>query len=471
MQNKSCGKFDLAHWNIIYQTFKVQRSGQFEKSAHWEESMIANATTAPSATPSNSFRWMQLIIGVVCMAMIANLQYGWTYFVAPMAKANSWDVAGIQIAFSIFVALETWLTPLEGWIVDSLGPRGPRLMVAAGGILVAIGWLINAKAGSLQALYGGAVVSGIGAGAIYATCVGNAVKWFPDRRGLAVGLTAAGFGAGAAVTVIPIQMMIASIGYADTFFWFALGQGAIIFVLAWFLRPPLPGEVASGSAVKVLQSKTSSTPGQMLSSPVFWLLYVMFILVSASGLMVTAQIALIAKDFGVAQTVVLFGFTTLIVAGVIDNLANGGARPFFGWVSDQIGREYTMAIAFSAGGVAYWLLGTAGTTPWTFVICAALIFFTWGEIFSLFPSTCTDMFGPKYATTNTSLLYTAKGLAAFVVPLANILKAYTGNWHAVFAAASIMNFIVVLMALFIVRPMRISISAKENKSAVGQPAE
>src|SRR6202166_4729351 len=289
--------------------------------------MTANVATAPIQAPSNSFRWMQLIIGVVCMAMIANLQYGWTYFVNPMAKANNWDVAGIQIAFSLFVALETWLTPLEGWIVDSLGQRGPRLMVAAGGVFVAAGWLINAKAGSLEALYAGAVVSGIGAGAIYATCVGNAVKWFPDRRGLAVGLTAAGFGAGAAVTVIPIQQMIASIGYADTFFWFALGQGAIIFVLAWLLRPPHPGEVPSGSAVKVLQSKTSSTPGQMLASPVFWLLYVMFILVSASGLMVTAQIALIARDYGVGATVILFGASTLIVAGIIDNLANGGAQP------------------------------------------------------------------------------------------------------------------------------------------------
>jgi MFS transporter, OFA family, oxalate/formate antiporter len=435
--------------------------------------MVARATSPSSQAPSIGFRWMQLIIGVVCMAMIANLQYGWTYFVGPMAKANSWDVAGIQIAFSIFVALETWLTPLEGWIVDSLGQRGPRLMVAAGGIFVAIGWLINAKATSLEALYFGAVISGIGAGAIYATCVGNAVKWFPDRRGLAVGLTAAGFGAGAAVTVIPIQRMIASVGYADTFFWFAIGQGAVIFVLAWFLRPPQAGEVPTGSAVKVLQSKTSSTPGQMLASPVFWLLYVMFILVSGSGLMVTAQIAIIAKDYGVSQTVILFGASTLVVAGIIDNLANGGARPFFGWVSDQIGREYTMAIAFTAGGAAYWLLGAAGTTPWTFVICAALIFFTWGEIFSLFPSTCTDMFGPKYATTNTSLLYTAKGLSAFIVPLANVLKSYTGDWHAVFAAAAAMNFIVVAMALFVVRPMRLSISAAENKNktAVGQPAE
>src|SRR5580700_193248 len=262
-------------------------SGAVQKSAHWEDTMIASAATPSSQAPSTSFRWMQLIVGVICMAMIANLQYGWTYFVAPMAKANSWDVAGIQVAFSIFVALETWLTPLEGWIVDSLGPRGPRLMVAAGGVFVALGWIINAKAGSLEMLYLGAVVSGIGAGGIYATCVGNAVKWFPDRRGLAVGLTAAGFGAGAAVTVIPIQIMIASMGYAATFFWFAIGQGVVIFLLAWLLRSPLPGEVPTGSVVKVLQSRTSSTPGQMLASPVFWLLYVMFVLVSASGLMVT----------------------------------------------------------------------------------------------------------------------------------------------------------------------------------------
>jgi OFA family oxalate/formate antiporter-like MFS transporter len=198
----------------------------------------------------------------------------------------------------------------------------------------------------------------------------------------------------------------------------------------------------------------------------------MFVLVSASGLMVAAQLAIIAKDYGVSQTVILFGATTLTVAGIIDNLANGGARPFFGWVSDQIGREYTMAIAFTAGGLAYWLLGTAGTTPWTFVICAAIVFFTWGEIFSLFPSTCTDMFGPKYATTNTSLLYTAKGLSAFVVPLANVLKAYSGNWHGVFAVAAIMNFIVVALALFVVRPMRQSISASEKKDTVAHvPAE
>jgi OFA family oxalate/formate antiporter-like MFS transporter len=318
-------------------------------------------------------------------------------------------------------------------------------------------------------LYVGAILSGAGAGGVYATCVGNAVKWFPDRRGLAVGLTAAGFGAGAVVTVIPIQKMIASIGYADTFFWFAIGQGGVVFVLAWLLRPPLPGEVPPATAVKVLQSKTSSNPGQVLRSPLFWILYAMFIMVSASGLMVAAQVAIIAKDYGVAQTVILFGASTLTLAAIIDGLCNGGARPFFGWVSDQIGREYTMAIAFTLGAAAYWLLGTFGTTPWTFVISAAIVFFTWGEIFSLFPSTTTDIFGPKYATTNTALMYTAKGTSAFVVPLANVLKTHTGSWHSVFVVASVMNLIVVALALFVVRPMRLS--AAERQSAVAQAAE
>jgi OFA family oxalate/formate antiporter-like MFS transporter len=411
------------------------------------------ASTMASAPSAN--RWTQLIIGVICMILIANLQYGWTLFVNPMAKANNWSVAGIQVAFSIFVALETWLTPIEGWIVDYLGPqRGPKLMVAAGGILVAVAWVINSMADSLSLLYVGAAISGVGAGAIYATCVGNAVKWFPDRRGLAVGITAAGFGAGAAVTVVPIRMMIEALGYASTFFWFGLIQGAIIFVVAWMLRAPLVGEVPAVASTKLLQTAQSKTPQEVLVSPVFWVLYVMFILVSASGLMATAQIALIAKSYDVADTVILFGGSTLTVALIFDNLMNGGARPFFGWVSDHIGREYTMAIAFTLGGVAYWLLGSAGTSPWAFVLFAGLIFFTWGEIFSLFPSTCTDSFGPKFATVNTSLLYTAKGASAFLVPLANVLKAETGSWHAVFVVTALMNFAVVALALFVLRPLR-----------------
>jgi len=412
------------------------------------------SATSQTAQPP-SYRRTQLIVGVICMVLIANLQYGWTLFVNPINKATNWSVADIQIAFSIFVALETWLTPVQGWLADNLGPRnGPRLVTAAGGILVALGWIINANAGSLVMLYVGAAVTGTGAGAVYATCVGNAVKWFPDRRGLAVGLTAAGFGAGAAITVVPIRMVIDSAGYQSAFFWFGLVQGLVVFLLAWMLRAPLPYEMPRAIAARVAQTTRSYTPVEMVQTLSFWVLYVMFVLVAASGLMATAQVALVAKDFNVANMAVLGAATTLTVALVIDNIANGAARPLFGWISDNIGRENTMALAFGLGGVSYWLLGSMGTAPWAFVIFAALIFLTWGEIFSLFPSTCTDTFGPKYGTANLSLLYTAKGTSAFLVPLANVIKASTGSWHMVFAVTAIMNFVVVALALFVLKPLR-----------------
>ncbi|MCK9915749.1 oxalate/formate MFS antiporter [Microbacteriaceae bacterium K1510] len=428
---------------------------------------MANGVARPVGSSLTRERWTQLIAGIICMIMIANLQYGWTLFVQPIQQEHGWSVASIQLAFSIFVALETWLTPIEGWIVDRLGPQtGPKLMVAFGGVMIAAGWIVNAKADTLTMLYLGAVLSGIGGGAVYATGVGQAVKWFPDRRGLAVGLTAAGFGAGAALTVVPIRAVIASSGYQTAFFWFGLVQGAVVFLLAWLLRGPEPEEIKTMTALappKVVQSSRSYKPSEMLKTPVFWLLYVMFVLVSASGLMATAQIALIAKDFNVANTAILFGATALSVALIVDNVCNGAARPLFGWISDHIGREYTMAIAFGLGAVSYWLLGAMGTAPWAFVIFAALIFLTWGEIFSLFPSTCTDSFGPQFATVNLSLLYTAKGASAFLVPVANMIKASTGSWHAVFVVTALMNLIVVGLALFVLKPLRSRVATTEAR--------
>lgn len=414
--------------------------------------------------PSLVDRWQQLTFGVICMMLIANLQYSWTLFVRPMHQAHGWEIAEIQWAFSIFIALETWFTPGAGWIIDHLGPRrGPKFAVALGGVMVAIAWVINAYADSLELLYFGAALSGIGAGAIYATCVGGAVKWFPDRRGLATGLTAAGFGAGAAITVIPIKMMIDSHGYSATFYWFGLLQGGLLFLMAWLLRAPGPGEAPVVVASKAVpQCEHSSTPRAMLATPTFWLLYVMFVMVSASGLMATAQIAVIASDYKLSQTVLFFGASALSVALVVDNIMNGTARPFFGWVSDQIGRESTMVVAFGLGGTSYLLLGLLGSSPWCFVLFAALIFFTWGEIFSLFPSTCADTFGPKYATVNTSLLYTAKGMSALLVPFANELKEATGSWFTVFAVAAAANFIVVILAIFVLRPLRVSQHAKPS---------
>jgi OFA family oxalate/formate antiporter-like MFS transporter len=425
--------------------------------------MTASSTAAlrSEAAASSATRWAQLTVGIICMVLIANLQYGWTLFVNPINKAHGWSIAEIQLAFSIFIALETWLTPVEGWIVDALGARnGPRLMVAFGGIMVALGWIVNAYAQSLTALYAGAVIAGVGGGAIYATCVGQAVKWFPDRRGLAVGLTAAGYGAGAAISVVPIREVIASSGYEAAFFWFGIIQGGVVFLVAWLMRAPEAGELAGTAAPKVVQNARSYTPLEVLASPIFWLLYVMFVTVSASGLMATAQLAPIAKDFNVGDSIVFWGATTLSAALIIDNVCNGSARPLFGWISDYIGREYTMVLAFGLGGFAYWLLGSLGYMPLGFVVFAAMIFLTWGEIFSLFPSTCTDTFGTKFATVNLSLLYTAKGTSAFLVPIANLIKDATGSWHMVFVATAIMNFAVVGLAIFVLKPMRARMMAR-----------
>jgi MFS transporter, OFA family, oxalate/formate antiporter len=420
---------------------------------------MTSASTAarPAAEATSATRWTQLITCIVCMILIANLQYGWTLFVDPIGKAHGWTRASIQVAFAIFIALETWLTPIEGWIADVIGPK---FVIAFGGVMVGIGWVINSYADTLGLLYLAAAIGGIGGGAVYATSVGQAVKWFPDRRGLAVGLTAAGYGAGAVLTVIPIRYVIANFGYETAFLWFGIFQGAIVFVLAWFLRAPETGELAGVPAPRVPMTTRSYSPKDVLVTPVFWLLYIMFIMVSASGLMAVAQIAPIAKDFGVGSMVLFGAATTLTVALIVDGVCNGGARPLFGWVSDHIGREYTMAIAFGFGAVAYWLLGTLGHSPWLFVLFAALIFLTWGEIFSLFPSTCTDTFGTKFATVNLSLLYTAKGASAFLVPVANIIKSHTGDWHMVFVITAIMNFVVVALALFVLKPVRAQFMAK-----------
>jgi OFA family oxalate/formate antiporter-like MFS transporter len=428
---------------------------------------MSEMTEQAGSRPVN--RWHQLLLGIACMVMIANLQYGWNLFVNPIDQKYHWGRAAIQVAFSIFILTETWLVPIEGWFVDRYGPK---IVVTVGGILVAIAWVINSVASSLPMLYVAAAISGIGAGAVYGTCVGNALKWFADRRGLAAGLTAAGFGAGAAATVIPIRQFIAANGYESAFLWFGLGQGALILILSRFLRAPGPGEAPVASK-NLRQTTYNYSPGEMLRSPLFWVLYVMFVLVAAGGLMATAQLASIATDFGVAESPIAFiGITgtTLTFALFVDNILNGLARPFFGWVSDHIGREVTMGIVFTAGALSIWGLGSIGASPLLFILFGGLVYFTWGEIYSLFPSMCTDAYGSKYAATNAGLLYTAKGTAALLVPLANVLTIETGGWHAAFIVAAIMDIAAAFMALAVLKPMR----AAHLRAAAGRgmlPAE
>ncbi len=401
---------------------------------------------------SPSTRWLQLLLGVACMVMIANLQYGWTLFVNPIDQKFQWGLPAIQFAFSIFVFTETWLVPIEGWFVDRFGPR---IVVTVGGVMVALAWVIDSKAQSLLMLYVAAAISGIGAGAVYGTCVGNALKWFTDRRGLAAGLTAAGYGAGAAATVVPIRDVIAAYGYQSAFLWFGLGQGILVLILSNFLKAP----AAKPAPAKplALQTMRDHSPFEMLRTPLFWVLYVMFVLVASGGLMATAQLASIAVDFGIANkpmAVAGITATTLSIAIVVDNVLNGLARPFFGWVSDFIGREVTMCVVFLLGALSMWGLGTVGATPLMFVLFSGAVYFTWGEIYSLFPATCTDAYGTAYATTNSGLLYTAKGTAALLVPLANVLMSATGGWRDVFLVAAGMDVVAAIMAVAILLPMR-----------------
>ena len=402
-----------------------------------------------------SYRWMQLLMGIICMAMIANLQYGWTLFVNPIADKYGWSKAAIQIAFTIFILTETWLVPIEGWAVDKFGPRP---VVLFGGLLCALGWVMNSYASTLTVLYIAAAISGIGAGAVYGTCVGSALKWFPDRRGLAAGLTAAGFGAGSAATIIPISMMIAKSGYEATFFTFGLGQGVIVMLLALMMvRPPAHVPGALKKQTKVQQARVDYGPSQIIRKPVFWVMYAMFVLVAAGGLMATAQMGPIAKDFkidGVTFNVMGMVLPALTFALAIDRVLNGLTRPFFGWVSDQIGREKTMFIAFALESVGILALYYWGRDPVMFVILTGVVFFAWGEIYSLFPATCADTFGSKNAAGNAGLLYTAKGTASIFVPLSSVITAATGSWEAVFFVGCGLNAAAAIMAWWVLKPMR-----------------
>jgi OFA family oxalate/formate antiporter-like MFS transporter len=416
---------------------------------------LQSSATAPA---TDATRWGQVIFGIICMVMTANLQYGWTLFVTPIDNKYHWGRAAIQVAFSIFVLAETWLVPFEGYLIDKFGPK---LMVSIAGGLIAIAWAINSYADSLTLLYVGAVVGGVGAGIIYGACVGNALKWFPDRRGLAAGLTAAGFGAGSALTIVPIANLIKSNGYEVAFLWFGLGQGLVVMLVALLLRAPAAHEVPVPTASAVQQTRRDYRPREVLKTPVFWVMYLMFVLVGAGGLMATAQLAPIAKDFRVDNIPVsILGLTlpALTFALSIDRVLNGICRPFFGWVSDQIGRENTMFIAFLLEGIGIYALLLLAANPVWFVVLSGLVFFAWGEIYSLFPATCTDIYGRQFATTNYGMLYTAKGTASLLVPLANVLTAATGSWRAVFITAAIMNVIAAVMALLVLKPMRIATS-------------
>jgi MFS transporter, OFA family, oxalate/formate antiporter len=398
-------------------------------------------------------RWIQLLAGIVCMVMISSLQHGWTLFVHPINQKYEWGRGAIQVAFTIFILTETWLVPFEGWVVDRLGPKPVALV---GGLLVALAWSLNSVADSLPLLYLGAALGGIGAGCVYGTCIGNALKWFPDHRGLATGLTVAGYGIGSAFTVIPMHYTINHNGYEAAFLWFGLGQGMIVCLAALALAKPSADTMPPDTS-RLPHTHRDHTPREVLRSPLFWLLFVMSLLVTGAGLTFTAHLAAIARNFQVADVPVsLMGITlpALTFALALDRVTNGIARPLCGWLSDHIGRENTMVMAFTLGAASIFAFARWGDDPVTFVLLASAVFFAWGEVASLFPATCTDYFGSGYATTNAGMLHTAKGFAAILVPLSDPLVKATGNWQMVFAIAVGMNVAAAVLGLTVLRPLR-----------------
>ncbi|WP_066737310.1 oxalate/formate MFS antiporter [Cupriavidus sp. D384] len=405
----------------------------------------------PNPQVSDKKRWLQLLVGVVCMIATANIQYAWTLFVPEIQDTFGWSRANIQIAFTIFVLVQTWLAPIEGYFIDKFGPR---LMVAFGALFIGFAWVINSQATTLMGFYVGAAVGGLGVGSIYATCINNAIKWFPDRRGLAVGLTAGGYGAGSAATILPIAAMIESQGFQHTFMFFGILQGALAFMAAWFLRAPQANEVKASS--KIYQSTRDYTLREALATKLFWLMLVMFVLVVTGGMMAVAQLGVIAKDLGVKEFKVdLYFFTmaALPLALMLDRVMNGISRPLFGWISDNIGREKTMVIAFSLEGIGIIALGYFGSNPYAFLILSGVVFLAWGEVYSLFSALAGDAFGTKHIGKIYGVLYTAKGIGALFVPIGNLMMEATGTWSTVLYTVATMDLLAAFLAFTVLRPV------------------
>jgi len=395
-------------------------------------------------------RWLQLAVMVLATVALSNMQYGWTLFVNPMREETHWATAAIQFAFSILIFLNTWLAPAEGWVADRWGPR---FVVMLGGVAAGASWVLNSRARSLEMLYVAAAIGGLGMGCVFGTCMGSALKLFPERRGFASGMIAAGYALGSAITVIPISRMIAASGYRRTFFLFGLLQGGAIVLLGAFLTGP--AGKAAVAAVRVRGGEF--TPSETVRSKVFWLIYAVYLMIAFGGMTVTAQLGPIARDFGVDKRMVtLLGVSLplLTMTVSIDNIANGLTRPFSGYLSDRIGRENAMLLMFSAEGLAFLGMAAGGRNPLAFMLFAALIFLFWGEIFSLFPAICGDTFGVRHATANNGLLYTAKGTSALAVPLANFLVAATGSWTAVLVIMAVSSVGAGVLARGVLAPMR-----------------
>ncbi|SEC59900.1 oxalate/formate antiporter [Rhizobiales bacterium GAS191] len=417
---------------------------------------VASTMSSPDAARA---RWVQLGLGLVAMMAISSPQYVWTLFVKPFQATTGAGLPAIQITFSLLIVLQTFFSPAQGWLIERFGPRR---LITTGAALSGLGWVLSAWIDSLWGLYATyGLFCGIGTGIVYIGIVGLMVRWFPKARGFATGVVAAGYGFGAILTTFPIDTMLRASGYRYTLVVFGLILGLVGVAASLFLRLPPDEDAPAPSAIVGIPDRRNVRPSDMLRTPLFWLLFVMMTMMSTGGLMVISQFSAFAKDFGVADMVV-WGFAALPLALTVDRITNGLTRPFFGWVSDRIGRENTMGLAFLLEAAAIALMLTYRDNAAALVVLSGLVFFGWGEIFSLFPSTLTDSFGTKNATTNYGFLYMAQGIGSILGgPMAALLKEATGSWMPVFALIIAMDVTTALLALFVVKPMRSAMTEAE----------
>ena len=425
-----------------------------------------------AALPESKAKWIQLGLGLVAMMAISSPQYVWTLFTKSFETTTGSSLAAIQVTFSIVIVLQTFFSPAQGYLIDRFGPR---LLITLGCLLSGLGWVLSSYVTSLYGLYATyGLFCGIGTGIVYIGIVGLMVRWFPNSRGLATGIVAAGYGFGAIATTFPISNMMASSGYRSTLFTFGIILGGIGMLASIFLRMPRAGEVATDTSLRPAATPATTrdyAPREMLKHPIFWLLFVMMTMMSTGGLMVISQFASFSRDFGVAS-VVIWGMAALPLTLTVDRITNGLTRPFFGWISDRYGRENTMVIAFTLEAAAVALLVYFRQDALIFVVLSAVVFFGWGEIFSLFPSTLTDTFGTKHGTTNYGFLYMAQGIGSILGgPIAALIKDATGSWLPVFGLIIAMDLITAVLAFALLKPMRQSMMGNGAMMPGAVPAE
>jgi len=394
-------------------------------------------------------RWIRLWSAFVGMVMIGNLQYAWTLFAQPMVKAHAqqhWLLSDVQWGFSLFIAVGTWAMP---FLAPSIDKNGPRPLMALSGLLCAIGWGSLGHVGSLAEFYALYSIAGVGVACVYACGVATAVKWFPDRRGIASGIITAGYGMGAAVFNPLFDYLIRRIGYSDTFLWTGISHGGLILLAGLILaNPPADYKVVAVAAAKpnVRRHDLNFTPQEMLRTPQFYFLYLAMLSIGIGGLMVTAQLKPVATNFKI-------GAAAITVALILTPLANGFSRILWGWVSDYLGREWTMFTAFLLQAVFLLAATTLGRTgDALFVVLMVLVFLTWGELYVLFPAVLADLYGSKNSARNYSFLYSAKGVASLVGGgIAATLFEKTGTWNYAFFGSAALALLSALMALYVRR--------------------